>query len=275
MTKDEVVHLIPFYVAETLSAAERVAVEEGLRTWPDLAQDLRFWKKTSQAVHLRAQFEAEAHPSAEELLAYAEWSLTDPQSRVKIARHVQGCTSCSDAYSLLREAEPPRAPHKPRPLERAIEFARSLRPVYLIPVVITAVLAVLIVPRLLRSPQEVQLFLTYEEETRAAAPGAYPILHLNDDVETLNFTIAIPHVAETGVLYNVDLESNSESHRVAARIAPFSRSQPFDSIRVNIASTLFSGTTKVYHFTIAEDSASISGPPFPPMGIPFVVDWKR
>jgi hypothetical protein len=277
MTEEEIRQLIPLYVAKTLGPEEQKAVEEGLRQWPELQKDLEFWTNTSSAVLAQATFEAEAHPSAEDLVAYTEWTLKEPARRLEIERHMRECTTCSEAYSLLRDTEEIRPIPGPSLLDRVKELAKSLKFVYVVPTLaLAALVAVILVPRLLWPPETAHLILTYEPETREVSTLPLQVLQLNATTEDVKFMFAFPHNAATTATYDVGLQQDQSSiETLFTAMKPLHQGLPNDSLTVTVPAKRLAGSAREYRIVITENPGSIQGPPLPAMIFPFTIERGR
>jgi anti-sigma factor RsiW len=126
MTLDDLKDLLPLYVAGSLSAEQRAAVDEALKQYPELRVERRFWEGMRQATLLDAGPAEEGHLTSEQLVQYAEGMLPAGEERLHVEYHLQGCASCRDELSIVRQMpEESRTPRESAEVKKPFFFVKG------------------------------------------------------------------------------------------------------------------------------------------------------
>src|SRR5258708_28743846 len=105
MTHEELLRLIPLYVADTLDPREKEAVEREIPHSRELQEELAFWRRARQATVSYAEYLQQGHPTADQLVDYVELSQAGQQSHL-IHKHLKECKSCRMELELISKSYP-------------------------------------------------------------------------------------------------------------------------------------------------------------------------
>jgi len=120
MTHDEAVMLLPDLVQGSLTPIQAPAVRRHLEGCDDCRSLSEGYRLIARALREEdVAFRAAVHPDGENLVAFAT-GLTplDPREHLRVARHVDGCASCSSEVEVTRAAERSLVPEPERQAPR-------------------------------------------------------------------------------------------------------------------------------------------------------------
>ena len=104
--QDEIAELLPWYVAGTLSAAERKKVEAHLKVCSICEKSLKEVRWISESMEKYKSILPEEHIDPENLVIYAESKEELAHSQVaEIERHLEACTDCKTELDTLLKVE--------------------------------------------------------------------------------------------------------------------------------------------------------------------------
>ncbi|MBI5215099.1 MAG: zf-HC2 domain-containing protein [Ignavibacteriae bacterium] len=205
-------HLIPPYVAGTLSQDEKKLVDHELKTSDELRQELSFWLHARVATESHFEYLQEGHVASETITAYAEGTIKSESERETVEQHLNQCTSCSDEVALVRKTILPVASEVQRPNQKEVTslferlFGQLFKPVIAVPVGIIAVIFfVIIINRQLEQiGRSVSVTLEYQSVPRGNNGNRLPELNLSQDVTMVEATLIVPEPSQAS-WYSVQL----------------------------------------------------------------------
>ena len=221
MNKEELIELIPFYVAGTLEPGEKLLVERELVSNADFRRELEFWKMMHVATNLHFKAMAQNHISAEEICTYARGELAnDPIRRSAVERHLETCGDCKLEVEALRTPIPlwNRIMSKAREFLWPFELGQGkegirirLNPAKLgrlIPVA-AAIIAGIV---LLNTPgvdDRASIRLAYLDSTRGPSEQTIPqaSVTLKDGIKWIDITFIVDRAVKDSMQYTMTLFS--------------------------------------------------------------------
>lgn len=212
MNIEDLKHLIPPYVAGTLSQDEKKLVDHELKTSDELRQELSFWLHARVATESHFEYLQEGHVASETITAYAEGTIKSESERETVEQHLNQCTSCSDEVALVRKTILPVASEVQRPNQKEVTslferlFGQLFKPVIAVPVGIIAVIFfVIIINRQLEQiGRSVSVTLEYQSVPRGNNGNRLPELNLSQDVTMVEATLIVPEPSQAS-WYSVQL----------------------------------------------------------------------
>jgi anti-sigma factor RsiW len=247
---DDISQLLPFYVAGTLAAAERAAVEKALAESPALADEVAFWRGAAAATRARGTYEARGHLPADLLVALAEEPKTIERQQLRfLERHLEICSECRGDYDRVRAslAMPGFAPQAkgalPGPKLRTwLAALVTHRPA------VTALAAWVLVAVALvwgpQAPEPLVLRLDHASQVRSGAATEPVTLRLQGSVDLLVIHAEVPHSSLAGTSYELTLmDARSRPVHVGRVESVQPRSADVDELkfRVNVGTVAPAG----------------------------------
>ena len=280
MELHEAKQLIPLYVADTLSSAERAEVDEALKASKELNDELAFWRKAQLAAQAHAEYARKEHLSSEQIVDFAERAVTDPKLRSEIESHLQTCKECAEEYDMIMKTIPEREQAwqtKPTIVEMVQRLVGSLKPLYVIPVAVMLIAGIMVwrsfdtknnTPGMASNEISVpkntlRLVLPFQPQMRGRDEESLPTVTVNNSVKWIHLTACVPHDSLTATKYTATL-STPEGKTIAIP-ETFSKvvSPLMDSLKLNLEAELFQVEGE-YTLNIAEVPSSL-----PPGASPF------
>lgn len=268
METQEAKELLPFYVANTLSPEEKAEVEEALKVSKELNDDLAFWRKAGVAARAHAEYAAH-HLSSEQIVDYAERTMSDPTLRSQIESHLQACKECREEYEMIMQTIPEPALHTTTFIKKVRQFITSFKPIYALPVAAALIAGILLwrnfeTKDFVPDENTVRLVLPFQPQLRGEEESL-PNLALNESVKEVRIVLCIPHDSLVATKYIAMLRTPAGTtitlpESYAKVIAPTT-----DSLKLNLPSESFRIEGE-YTLTLAEVPSSLppSSTPFPP-----------
>ena len=286
MELHEAKQLIPLYVANTLSSAERAEVDEALKASKELNDELAFWRKAQLAAHAHAEYARKEHLSSEQIVDFAERAVTDPKllyevvDRSQIEAHLQTCKECAEEYDMIMKTIPEREQAwqaKPTIFEMVQRLVGSLKPLYVIPVAVMLIAGIIVwrsfdtknnTPGMASNESSVsentlRLVLPFQPQMRGRDEESLPTVAVNTSVKWLHVIACLPHDSLIATTYTATL-STPEGKTITLR-ETFSKvvSQLMDSLKLSLEAELLQVEGE-YTLNIAEVPSSL-----PPGASPF------
>lgn len=257
MNIEELKHLIPLYVAGTLSPEEKDWVEQELKTSEELQQEVSFWLHASVAAQSHFTYLAEGHLPSETITAYAEGRIGSPNERQMVETHIRQCESCREEVELLKQTLVPTGQKQVVPLPEP-GFLEQLLGKFFKPalafsvVVIAAFIFVLVINR---KPEFVRntAFLTLEYQTIPRDPGKnhLPVLSLTNEITNVTLTLIIENPSQP-TWYNILLVPSIGAAIPLDTLRTFTQKGKNVQLQVDVPLHHFSSATEQYTMSVHE-----------------------
>lgn len=260
MTIEELKHLIPMYVANTLSQEEKEKLERELKTSDELQQELSFWLYARVATESHFGYLQEGHVASEMITAYAEGTILSENERHLVEEHLHQCATCSDEVVLLRKTIVPVESEVREPNQKEVTslferlFGQSFKPAFAIPLGIVAVILFVIVIN--REPEQlgrsVSLELVYQSVPRGNNGNRLPELILFQDVTMVEATVVVPEPSLAS-WYSVQLlQPNASAITVVDTLRNFSKEEGAVRFNIEIPVDYFTQSNEKYTIIVQE-----------------------
>ncbi len=272
-TKD-LKELLPFFVAGSLSPAEREQVEEALNTSETLRKELGFWRQAEAVVRARHDLEKAGHLNARDIVDRAMGGASSDRL-LSIDNHLQFCSMCSEELALVTQSVKTLGTVKYTPFRILPGWAKSIRIVYAFPALVVVVAMVLIIFNstnqqqpsasapthhpipVAKSPAEpaatASLSLTYHLEVRSTSHREIPTLTLENGQTHVKLSVAIPHNAADGIRYNVSLASHdAKPLQIQELVRRYASGEAYDSLQFVVSRNLLPLSGQPVTLTISE-----------------------
>ena len=268
MNLQELLELIPFYVAGTLDPDEKRLVEQELPNSTELQEAVRFWRQAQKAIIASEEYARKGHLSPDTLIQYVEGNLGVVEMNT-VEQHISECANCreetdsiTEMYSRL-EAPPvlqrvKEALHSS--LDYVLEYLRPPRLAYAVPALLVIIIstAVLIWHTRETAAIETLFELPYQEITRAAGKTELPKFEIGKKTEIINMVILVPHLAIDSLQYMLSLTTPSgRAMPFRSTITPILSGSNYDTVRVTLTQIHFAAGSGEYKITLT------ANPPIP------------
>jgi len=272
MDRNELIKLIPLYVANSLSDNDRKLVEREIASSEEMKEDLRFWKLAHEVVRAHLSTTAGEHPSSEAIVTFV-LGLGSPESRAIVDTHLISCEECRSDVQIIQDiheqiypheavAKPAggkQIPHRTEDNGISHRWRSSRRIIYAVPVLATIiVLFFLLRPSPSEPPpiHEEHQFLTLLYRVALRDPGSeveIPILKLNPMVTHIDFIIQIPKSGLEAVRYSASLLAPTGTRTmVSDSLLANTGLGQFDTLRVQSQTHFFHPHQDPYELIVTE-----------------------
>ena len=248
MKNEELLALVPFYVAGTLDPEEKESVDKNLSLSPELQTELAFWRRAQYATVSYVEYLKQGHPSSEELVDYVEQTLTGYRSEL-IDKHLRECGNCREEFDItvntFPENKTSRQTHSEATPKKVLSdiLYRFLNPSIAVPAVALILLAYFLFREKPSEPVDEERFLvlTYQQTIRGTELPPPQQISLPTSVSIVHATLLVPHNDIASINYTMMFLSPDQVIKQIPERVSIVRGAQFDRLQTNIGRNYFSG----------------------------------